>query len=148
LVTIFKKNIRKKNAVKLKKIIRISRFLVLAVLIGCGVFTAFNLTDTYNLVSLSGLGTLIIVCVLLSNNPAKINWHILIAGIEVQFILGVVLLKTEFGYQLFDFVSKQVTTFLAYTNKGTSLVFGEKYTDHPFAFQSIPVIVFFGATIK
>jgi pyrimidine nucleoside transport protein len=89
-----------------------------------------------------------LVCVLLSNNPTKINWHILIVGIEMQFILGVILLKTEFGYQLFKFVSEQVTTFLAFTNKGSELVFGEKYTDHPFAFKSVPVIVFFSSIIK
>jgi pyrimidine nucleoside transport protein len=112
------------------------------------VFLIVDTKDSGNFVSLSGLFAFMVVCVLLSNNPTKINWHILIVGIEIQFILGVVLLKTEFGYQLFKFISEAVTTFLQYTNRGSQLVFGDKYTDHLFAFQSIPVIVFFSAVIN
>lgn len=65
----------------------------------------------------------------------KINWRVLIVGLEIQFILGVILMRTEFGYKLFKFVSGQVTVFLEYTNRGSQLVFGDKYTDHIFAFQ-------------
>ena len=45
------------------------------------------------------------------------------------------LMRTEFGYKFFRFVSNQVTVFLEYTNRGSMLVFGPKYVDHPFAFQ-------------
>ena len=65
----------------------------------------------------------------------QINWHILLAGLEVQFILGVLLLRTEFGFKLFKFLSDEVAKFLAYTNAGTEFVFGESYTDHRFALQ-------------
>ena len=59
----------------------------------------------------------------------------LLSGIEIQFIFAVLLMRTEFGYQLFKYLSAQVTVFLEYTDRGSSLVFGEKYTDHRFAFQ-------------
>ena len=70
----------------------------------------------------------------------KIKWDILLVGIEIQFVLGVLLLRTEFGYKLFEFVSAEVTKFLRYTDQGSMLVFGETYTDHSFAFQILPVI--------
>ena len=88
-----------------------SWILVLLVLIGCAVFLALNITDNYNLVSLGGLIAFGLVCILLSNRPGQIKWQVLIVGVEIQFILGVILLKTEFGYKLFKFVSEQVTTF-------------------------------------
>lgn len=58
-------------------------------------------------------------------------------GLEIQFIFGVFLLRTEFGYKLFRYLSDQVTKFLGYTDQGSMLVFGEKYTDHIFAFKVI-----------
>jgi pyrimidine nucleoside transport protein len=44
-------------------------------------------------------------------------------------------LRTEFGYKLFKFLSDQVTKFLSFTDQGSQLVFGDKYTDHIFAFK-------------
>ena len=63
-------------------------------------------------------------------------------GVLIQFILGVILMRVEFGYRLFRFFGDQVTTFLAFTNNGSELVFGEKYIDHSFAFQ-VSTIDFF-----
>lgn len=65
----------------------------------------------------------------------KINWFILVVGLEIQFIFGVFLLRTEFGYKLFKYFSDQVTLFLGYTDEGSMLVFGEKYIDHIFAMK-------------
>ena len=84
----------------------------------------------------------------MSSSPSRINWHILTTGILIQFILGVFLMRIEFGYRLFKFVGDQVANFLAYTNKGSQLVFGHKYTDHYFAFSAMPVIIFFGSIIN
>lgn len=93
-------------------------FLVIAI------YLAFSIKETYNLVSLIGLASFVLLAILMSAHPSKINWRILIAGLEVQFILGVILMRTEFGYQLFKFLSEQVTIFLGYTDRGTNLVFG------------------------
>ena len=49
-------------------------------------------------------------------------------------------MRTEFGYKFFRFVSNQVTVFLEYTNRGSMLVFGPKFIDHPFAFQVLNLI--------
>ncbi|CAF0726574.1 unnamed protein product [Brachionus calyciflorus] len=122
------------------------------------VYLIFSVTQAYNLVSLTGLAMFVLVSILISAHPAEINWRILVAGLEIQFILGVFLMRTEFGYQLFKFLSNQVATFLAYTDRGTQLVFGpflvygdvigNKVFDSTFAFRSIPVIIFFSAVIN
>lgn len=133
-----------------------SRIVIGLVFIGCIVYLILDLSSVYNLVSVAGLLTFVLICILISAHPSKvhclyllkeikilyfikllkkINWRILCVGLEMQFILGVILMRTEFGYKLFKFISGQVTVFLEYTNRGSSLVFGDKYTDHIFAFQ-------------
>lgn len=132
------------------------------------IYLSFSIKETYNLVSLIGLACFVSLAILMSAHPSKINWRILIAGLEVQFILGVILMRTEFGYQLFKFLSDQVTIFLGYTDRGTNLVFGSFLVTETnvFAFkvkkknfvqikffnliflQSIPVIIFFSAVIN
>ena len=45
-------------------------------------------------------------------------------GLLMQFILGVFVMRVEFGYNLFLFLGDKVTVFLNYTNNGSMLVFG------------------------
>jgi pyrimidine nucleoside transport protein len=94
------------------------------------------------LVSLAGLATFVLFAVLISAHPSKIDMRILVAGLEIQFILGVILIRTEFGYQFFKFLSSQATSFLGYTDRGSQLVFGDKYVDHIFAFKVILSVLF------
>ena len=108
---------------------------MLLVFVAIVIYLAFSIKEIYNLVSLAGLATFVLFAVLISAHPSKINMRILVAGLEIQFILGVILMRTEFGYQFFKFLSGQVTTFLEYTDRGSQLVFDKSYTDHIFAFK-------------
>ena len=69
-------------------------------------------------------------------------------GILIQYILGVFILRLEFGYALFQFLGKEVSTFSDYTDNGAALVFGDKYVDHFFAFKAMPVVIFFSAIVN
>jgi nucleoside permease NupC len=68
---------------------------------------------------------------------AQINFRIVISGVLIQIILGVIVMRTRFGFYLFKFLGNQVAKFLNYTDYGTRLVFGVKHTDHFFAFKVI-----------
>ena len=109
--------------------------VILVVFMAIVIYLSLSITQVYNLVSLVGLGTFVLFAILISAHPSNINWRILVAGLEIQFILGVILMRTEFGYQFFKFLSGQVTTFLEYTDRGSQLVFGDQYIDHKFAFK-------------
>ncbi|RNA39662.1 Sodium nucleoside cotransporter [Brachionus plicatilis] len=151
---IFKKYIKFPNLPKNSFFEKLNQYLawilMTIIFIVIAIYLAFSIKETYNLVSLIGLASFVLLSILMSAHPSKINWRILFAGLQVQFVLGVVLMRTEFGYQLFKFLSEQVTIFLGYTDRGTNLVFGsflvaeKKY----FAFKSIPVIIFFSAVIN
>ena len=53
----------------------------------------------------------------------------------MQFIMGVLLMNTEFGFTLFKFMGERIITFLDFTDKGAELVFGPNFRDHFFAFK-------------
>ena len=77
-----------------------------------------------------------------------INWKILISGLLFQFSLGVLLLRVEIGFRLFKFFGDQMNIFLNYANQGSSLVFGELYYQHFFAFSVLFLNFIFFMIIK
>lgn len=126
----------------------------------CAIYLAFDLREIDNLISLLGLGVFILICIFLSEHPGrvllwslfrlsylyisniiinlnyhKVNFYTLTVGILIQFILGVFILRSEFGYQLFKFLGAEISNFLDYTDNGCRLVFGDSFADHFFAFK-------------
>ena len=45
------------------------------------------------------------------------------------------MLRVNFGYEMFQFLGNQVSTFLGFTDYGSRLVFGSNFEDHFFAFK-------------
>ena len=56
-------------------------------------------------------------------------------GMALQFIFGILILRTKVGFEVFDFLGDLVNTFLNFTDAGASFVFGELFTNHYFAFK-------------
>ncbi|KAB0401975.1 hypothetical protein E2I00_019598, partial [Balaenoptera physalus] len=100
------------------------------------------------LVSFSGLIMYIILTFLFSKHPTKVYWRPVFWGIGLQFLLGLLILRTEPGFMAFDWLGKQVQTFLEYTDAGPSFVFGEKYKGHFLAFKVLPIVIFFSTVMS
>ncbi|XP_014651024.1 PREDICTED: solute carrier family 28 member 3-like [Ceratotherium simum simum] len=100
------------------------------------------------LVSFGGLLMYVTLLFLFSKHPTKVNWRPIFWGIGLQFLLGLLVLKTDPGFMAFQWLGKQIQTFLEYTDAGAAFVFGEKYTDHLFAFKYLPMLVFFSAVMS
>uniref|UniRef100_A0A8D2E082 Sodium/nucleoside cotransporter n=1 Tax=Sciurus vulgaris TaxID=55149 RepID=A0A8D2E082_SCIVU len=100
------------------------------------------------LVSFGGLIMYIILLFLFSKHPTRVYWRPVFWGIGLQFLLGLLILRTNPGFIAFDWLGKQVQTFLGYTDAGAVFVFGEKYTDHFFAFKVLPIVVFFSTVMS
>lgn len=66
-------------------------------------------------------------------NFIQVNWRPVFGGLALQFFFAAMILKWDVGQAVFEFLGNQVQTFLEFTNTGTKFVFGDKYTDHPFA---------------
>ncbi|XP_053414852.1 solute carrier family 28 member 3 [Nycticebus coucang] len=101
-----------------------------------------------HLVSFGGLVMYLVLLFLFSKHPTRVYWRPVFWGIGLQFLLGLLILRTNPGFIAFDWLGKQVQTFLEYSDAGASFVFGEKYKDHFFAFKVLPIVVFFSTVMS
>ncbi|NXT83847.1 S28A3 protein, partial [Zapornia atra] len=100
------------------------------------------------LISLGGLVMYTLLMFIFSKYPKRVAWRPVFSGIALQFILGLVILRTKVGFDMFNWLGIQAQTFLEYSDTGAKFVFGEKYTDHFFAFKVLPIVVFFSMVMS
>lgn len=99
---------------------------------------------------LLGLGFLVGICFLFSNNRKAINWRLVLTGIALQITFAVLVLKVSLVKKLFELVGGFFVTILDFTKAGSTFVFGNLATNSEsvgfvFAFQILPTILFFSA---
>ncbi|XP_041041206.1 solute carrier family 28 member 3-like [Carcharodon carcharias] len=104
--------------------------------------------DSNQLISFVGLLLFIILLFIFSKYPEKVRWRTVFWGIGLQFIFGLIILRTEAGFHAFQWMGKQVQIFLNYTDAGSRFLFGEAYTNHFFAFKVLPIVIFFSTVIS
>ena len=120
-----------------------------------------------------GLLSILLIAFLMSSNRKAISWRLVIYGICLQFLLAIIVLKTQVGRLLFDGANDIVVKILAFSTEGSRFVFGnlvalnvpvglpaEGATGHMadlsltgafantgayFAFAVLPTIIFFSA---
>lgn len=133
---------------KIKKIKRhTGRFLMLAVFIALAAYIIYDVLLDYpqNAISVAGLALYIIIFYVFSKNPAKVKWRPVFWGFALQYIFALVILRTSWGYQAFQWLGDRVTEFLNYSNAGATFLFGDILvtTYSLFAFRVLPVVVYF-----
>lgn len=99
---------------------------------------------------LLGIVFLLVVAFIFSSDRNKINWRLVGAGVLLQLILAILVLKVPFVKTIFDVVSQGFVAVLNFTKDGSTFLFGNLVTDTNtmgfiFAFQILPTIVFFAA---
>ncbi|KAK7110550.1 hypothetical protein V1264_014401 [Littorina saxatilis] len=123
--------------------------LTLGVVIFMVVFVVVNVAkeNEENLQSLIGLIGFIIILFLVSKNPAKVNWHTVLWGIAIQWVLAVIILRTHWGLVLFEWVGDRVSEFLEFALTGAEFVFGKDYFRHRLAMLTVSIMLFFNSVI-
>ena len=101
---------------------------------------------------LIGMILLLGIAFVLSNNRRQINYRIIVWGLSLQFIFGILILKTPLGKPLFGFFDKVITKLISFSDAGSdflfkSLVPGVGYHEAMvnFAFRALPTIIFFSS---
>lgn len=100
---------------------------------------------------LLGMSFLLGTAFLLSTNRKAIDWNLVVNGLSLQLIFAVSVLKIDFVYQIFQYLSKFFVKVLEFTNAGSSFLFSSFITGNieaplvSFAFNVLPTIVFFAA---
>lgn len=123
--------------------------LLFVVLVALGVFFGLDTAkQPVRFISLLGLFCNILFCWIFSKHRRKVRWRPVIWGLALQFIFGLLILRTAIGFNAFKGLGNQVSAFLEYTDVGAKFVFGEEYTKHFFAFKVLPIIIFFSSVIS
>jgi len=76
------------------------------------------------LLSLVGLAAFLALAWAVSENRKKFPWRTVGAGVGLQFLLGILILKTEIGQKVFSGFQAAAVKLLGFAEEGTRLVFG------------------------
>ena len=102
-----------------------------------------------------GMGVLLGIAYILSENKKAINYRTISWGLGLQFIFAILILKTPIGKPLFSYVDKIINRLISFADKGSEFVFGSQVENvgfHPafesVAFRLLPTIIFFSALIS
>jgi len=89
-------------------------------------------------------------CWLLSTNRKAIDWKLVGTGILLQITFALLVLKVAFVGKIFQTIVNGFVAILNFTKAGTEFLFGSLYAPGEgwgviFAFQILPIIIFFSA---
>lgn len=100
-------------------------------------------------ISLLGLVILIVVMYGTSRNRSKIKWHTVTVGMLVQFIIALFVLRSQAGFDIFNFISGLALDLLGFAADGTSFLTAPSVPDlHWFLVSVIPAIIFFVSFVQ
>uniref|UniRef100_A0A8C5M4Z4 Sodium/nucleoside cotransporter n=1 Tax=Leptobrachium leishanense TaxID=445787 RepID=A0A8C5M4Z4_9ANUR len=100
------------------------------------------------LISFGGVCTFVFLLFLMSKHHRAVSWRAVFWGLGLEFALGLFIIRTEPGYQAFNFLGAQIQIFLNYTTAGSRFVFGDTLIKEVFAFQALPIVVFFSCVMS
>lgn len=96
-----------------------------------------------------GIIVLLIIAFGASSNRKNIPWKTVVLALSTQLIIGICILKVPFIQGLFEQLGAFFIKVIEYTLAGSTFLFGEivdlTKTAYIFAFQVLPVILFFSA---
>ncbi|KAF4804539.1 Sodium/nucleoside cotransporter 2 [Turdus rufiventris] len=124
-------------------------FLWVALLAGLIVWLVLDTgRNPEQLISLGGFCFLVLFLFACSKHHGAVSWRAVFWGLGLEFLLGLFVLRTTPGTQAFQWLGDQVQYFLGYTTAGSSFVFGNTLIEDVFAFQALPIIVFFSCVMS
>jgi CNT family concentrative nucleoside transporter len=93
--------------------------------------------------------SLLFISYLLSDNKKKIKWKTVFISILIQFVVAFSILKISIVKSIFNIISKFFIRVINYTASGSTFLFSslvnQEKSSYIFAFQVLPVIIFFSA---
>ncbi|KAK5651620.1 hypothetical protein OQA88_11894 [Cercophora sp. LCS_1] len=100
-------------------------------------------------ISIFGLLIMIFILAITSRDIKAIPWHTVIGGMLLQFIVGVFVLRTKAGYDIFSFISEMARTLLGFAMDGLAFLTEPDIRKVTwFLTGVIPPIIFFVALVQ
>ena len=101
---------------------------------------------------LIGIFVLLGIALMLSNNRNQINLRTISWGLGLQWVFGILILKTPLGKPIFGFFDRVITKLISFSDAGSDFLFkslnpGIGYHEAlvNFAFRALPTIIFFSS---
>ncbi|EFY86570.1 inner membrane transport protein yeiJ [Metarhizium acridum CQMa 102] len=131
--------------------IPLGAFGALAVII-VGSFASEEVADNNRAnraVSLFGLVVMLFVFWATSAHRSRINWRTVIVGMLAQYIIGLFVLRTGVGYDIFKFIADRAGDLLGFARQGVAFLTSPETSQIPwFFFGVIPAIIFFISLVQ
>lgn len=88
-----------------------------------------------------------------SKNKKRVNVRTVLGGLAIQLFFAFIVLKTSWGQEALKWLTEVVNAIINYSNEGITFLFGGLYTEESniafiFAFNVLPVVIFFSALIS
>lgn len=107
------------------------------------------------IIGILGIGALLGIAFLLSENKKGINIKTVAWGLSLQILFALIILKTPIGRPIFSFFDSAISKLISFADTGSEFLFGSQFDDigfHPalesVAFRLLPTIIFFSALIS
>jgi len=101
---------------------------------------------------LVGIVVVLGIAFLFSNNRKAINPRTILGGLAIQVSFAFIVLKWEAGKAALQWLTNGITNIINYANEGINFLFGGMFAakgiGFVFAFQVLPVVIFFSALIS
>lgn len=99
---------------------------------------------------LLGIGTLVAISYALSSDRKAIDWRLVGAGLALQLVLAILVLKVPGVEAFFRALAAFFVKLLTFAEAGSKFIFGETLMDpdgfeYIFAFKVLPTVIFFSA---
>ncbi|KAJ1951409.1 hypothetical protein FBU59_000174 [Linderina macrospora] len=99
--------------------------------------------------SLLGIAIITLLLVATSRNPREIQWRTVIVGYLMQFCLGCIVVKTNWGNDLFQWIASRAADLLYFSHYGTVFLLGDDIANlGVFTISVFPAVVFFAAFVQ
>ncbi|EHA57721.1 sodium/nucleoside cotransporter 1 [Pyricularia oryzae 70-15] len=100
-------------------------------------------------ISIFGLLVMIAFLTVTSRNWRAIPWHTVIGGMLTQFIIAIFVLRSQAGFDIFEFISFLARSLLGFANAGVTFLTDATVPEKPWFFTGvIPAIIFFVALVQ
>ncbi|XP_034640392.1 sodium/nucleoside cotransporter 1-like [Trachemys scripta elegans] len=121
----------------------------LAILVGLVTWLVLDTSKRpEQLISFAGLCAFVLFLFACSKHHAAVPWRAVFWGLGLEFVLGIFIIRTNPGFEAFQWLGNQIQIFLSYTTAGSGFVFGDRLINEAFAFQALPIVVFFSCVMS
>ncbi|KAG5942449.1 hypothetical protein E4U60_007302 [Claviceps pazoutovae] len=100
-------------------------------------------------ISLLGMLLMLAIFWATSKHRSRVNWRTVIAGMLSQYVIGLFVLRTGVGYDVFRFIADRAGDLLGFARQGVAFLTNDETAQTPwFFFSVVPAIIFFISLVQ